>query len=72
MVVAAVLNVHARVYLGSSLVAQQVKDLGWSLHRLGLPLWRRFNPWPGELPHAVGTAKQSKRGMLGALIGKWY
>jgi len=37
----------------SSLVAQRVKDLKLSLQWLGLLLWQRFGPWPGELPYAV-------------------
>ena len=36
--------------VGSSLVAQQVKDLTLSL------LWLGFDPWPRELPRAVGMA----------------
>ena len=32
----------------SSLVAQQVKDLAWSLLWLGLLLWLGFDPWPGN------------------------
>lgn len=37
----------------SSLVAGCVKDLMLSLQWLGLLLWQRFGPWPGELPYAV-------------------
>ena len=33
---------------GSSLVAQKVKDLALSLQWLGLLLWRRSDPWPGN------------------------
>ena len=36
-------------------MAQQVKDLALSL------LWHGFNPWPRELPHAVGVAKKKKK-----------
>ena len=39
------------------LVAQQVKDLV-SLQWLGSLLWYRFDPWPWELPHAMGMAKK--------------
>lgn len=24
-------------------------------------LWRRFDPWPGRLPHALGVAKEGKK-----------
>lgn len=33
-------------------MAQWVEDPGWWL------LQRRFDPWPEELPHAVGRAKK--------------
>ena len=34
--------------MGSSLVAQWVKDLALSLQRLGWLLWLKFNAWPGR------------------------
>ena len=34
-------------------MAQQVKDLLWSLQGLGSLLGHRFDPWPGELLHAT-------------------
>lgn len=34
--------------LGSSLMAQWVKDLALSLQQLRLLLWCRFSPWPSE------------------------
>ena len=43
----------------SSLVAQRVKDLALSVQWLGGHLlWHRFDPWPGEIPHAAGIAKK--------------
>lgn len=39
----------------SSPVAQQVKD------PVLLQLWRRFNSWPSELPHAASVEKKKKR-----------
>ena len=45
----------------SSLVAQQVKDLVFSLLWLGLLLWHKFSPWVWELPHASGVAKKKKK-----------
>ena len=42
--------------LGSSFVAQGLKDPALSLQRLGLLLWLGFNPWSRELPHAAGAA----------------
>lgn len=38
-------------------MAQRVRDLA-SLQRLELLLWHRFNPRPGELPHAVSEEKK--------------
>ena len=37
-----------------------VKDPVSLLHWLWLLLWHGFSPWPGELLHAVGVAKQEK------------
>ena len=42
------------MHSGSSLVAQQVNDLALSR------LWLRFDPWPQELPHAVGSGGKKK------------
>ena len=36
-------------------MAQQVGGLVLSL------LWLGFDPWPGELPHAMGTVKKKKK-----------
>ena len=36
---------------------KQVKDPELSLQWLELLLWRGFDPWPGEFPHAVGPTK---------------
>ena len=44
----------------SSLVVQKVKDPLFSLQWLGVLLWCRFNPWPGELLHAADVAKKRK------------
>ena len=46
-----------------SLVAQWVKDLVLSLQQLELLLWHGFNAWPQNchMPHARGTAKQTKK-----------
>ena len=41
-------------------MAQWIKDLVLSLHRLRSLLWCKFGPWPQELPHAMGTAKRKK------------
>ena len=49
-----------KLLLGSSLVAQWVKDLALSLLWLRSLLWRGFDSWPQELPHALGTAKKKK------------
>ena len=37
---------YLKIYLGSSLVVQWVKDLVWSLQWLGLLLWCGFESWP--------------------------
>ena len=37
-----------KISLRSSLVVQWVKDLALSLQQLGLLLWCRFDPWPGN------------------------
>ena len=45
-----------------SLVVQWVKDPALLLQRLGLLLWRRFDPWPGNFHMlCVGVAKKSKQ-----------
>ena len=44
---------------GSSLVVQWVKDLALSLQWLGLLLWLRFDPGPGN-SYAMGVAKKPK------------
>ena len=56
------LNYHHQEYwnFGSSLVAQQGKDLVLSLLWLGSLLWHRFNSLAQELPHAALTAKEKK------------
>lgn len=36
-------------------MAQQVKD------PVLLQLWRRFNSWPSELPHAASVEKKKKK-----------
>ena len=41
-------------------MVQQVKDLALSLQPPPLLLWCGFNPWPWELPQAMGTAKKIK------------
>lgn len=48
-------------------MAQKVKDPALSLLRLGLQPWHRFDPWPGEFPHAMGVAKKKKKKSK-----KWY
>ena len=41
---------------------QWVKDLALSLQWLRSLLWCRFNPWPGELPHAMhGWGQKNKK-----------
>ena len=52
------------VCAGSSLVAQQVKDLALPLKRLGLLLRRaEFHPWPGNfhMPQAWPKKKEKKK-----------
>ena len=46
---------------GSSLLAQQVKDLVLSLLWLWLQPWRGFDPWPRELPNAMGRHPPPKK-----------
>ena len=41
-------------------MVQHVKDPALWLQWLGLLLWYRFDPWPRELPHAVGAAKKKE------------
>ena len=48
-------------------MAQWVKDLALSLQWLGLLLWHKFDPWPRELPHALGSAKKKKSPKGGGL-----
>ena len=43
----------------SSPVAKGIKNLALSQQWLGLLLWRRFNPWPGNLKGHV-TKKKKK------------
>ena len=42
-------------------MAQWVKDLALSLLWLWLQPWLRFNSWPRELAHAVGSEKKKKK-----------
>lgn len=44
---------------GSSLVAQQAKDLALSPQQLGSPLWRGFSPWPGNF-HKLQVQPKNK------------
>ena len=60
---------------GSSLVAQQVKDLALSLLQLRLPPWCGFDPWPGNfcMPKAqpkkeTETAQENHPAKVGASI----
>ena len=41
-------------------MAQWVKDPALPLQQLGSLLLHRFNPWPRELPLAVGAAGKKK------------
>ena len=41
-------------------MAQWVKDLALSFLWLWLQLWRKLDPWPGELLHVVGMVKKKK------------
>ena len=43
----------------SSLVAHGAKGPVLSLQHLGLLLWHGFNPWPGDLPHALSAATKN-------------
>ena len=31
---------------------------GWGSGIVTAVAWRKFNPWPGELPYAMGMAKK--------------
>ena len=42
-------------------MAQQVKDLVLSLQQLGLLLWYRFDPWPGNFHMPQVQPKKKKR-----------
>ena len=42
-------------------MVQWVKHLTLSLQWLRLLKWRGFDPWPGELPHAVVQPKKKKK-----------
>ena len=42
-------------------MAQQVKDLVLSLQQLGLLLWYRFDPWPGNF-HMPWLWPKKKKG----------
>ena len=56
--------------MGSSHVAEQVKDLALSLQQLRSFLWFRFNPWPGTSTHAVRKKErkeEKKMDLLGFL-----
>ena len=48
------------IYLGNSLVAQQVKDPVFLLLWLWSLLWHRFHPWPGTFPRS--NHKKKTRG----------
>ena len=41
-------------------MAHCIKDLALSLQQLGSLLRHRFNPWPQELPYAMGVAPQNE------------
>ena len=41
-------------------MAQQVKDWALSVQWLGWLLWCRFDPWPGEISHAMDMVKKKK------------
>ena len=45
------------------LVVEWIKDPVLSLPWLWLQLWRRFNPWPGEFPCAIGSATHTNTHM---------
>ena len=47
----------------SSPVAQQVKDPALSLQRLGLLLWRGFDPWPGKF-HVPWVQQKKKKSTM--------
>ena len=51
--------------LGSSLWAQQVKDLALSLLSLWLLLWYRFYPWPGNFCMLRAQPKNKRKLPLG-------
>ena len=54
-------------------MAQQVKDLAWSLLRLGLLLWRSFHPWPGNsrMPWAWPKPKTIQKTQVRACSLLW-
>ena len=49
-----------KIFAGSSLAAQQVKDPALSLLWFGSVLWYGFSPWPQEILHALGMAPPKK------------
>ena len=55
--------------LGSSLVAQQAKDLPLSLLWLGLQLWHGFNPWPRNFHMPWAWPKENNRQDLTVSLG---
>ena len=53
-------------------MAQQIKDLAFSLQWFGSLLWYRFDSWPGNF-HVPGTAKKKKKKKKKVLKNmKWF
>ena len=50
--------------IGSSLMAQQVKDLLLPQLWHKLQLWHRFDPWPGNFHMPVVAKKKKKKGKM--------
>ena len=50
-------------FLGSSLMAQRVKDLALALQRLRLLLWYGFDPWPRNF-HMLWVWPKKKKNFL--------
>ena len=51
-------------------MAQQVKDPVLLLLWLGLLLWRRFDPWPGNFSMPWAQPKKRRGGILGGMMEK--
>ena len=65
-----VTHYNKKMSIGSSLVAQQVKDLALSLQRLGSLPWHGFSPWPRNFHMAQEQPKQKYTKIYLLYVGK--